>query len=224
MSFAGLRNPPLCPTARAAPCAVVGGYMRGAGKSSQGSQGSQGGAQQKTLREGGCARQLARLLVSPFLAKPIQMSFAGLRNPPLCPTARARPCALVGGYMRGKDTSPCGGDVEAPPRHPSTAAFAGRWQSHFIRRRSRVVPYGSPGYRRLRRAPPQPRGYPGNSPGCAASGKTPYRRKGIPRVRRGVGYVGDWRFARPLSEPPGVPTRWGSRLAEPPGRASSWGA
>ena len=47
--------------------------------------------------------------------------------------------------------------------------------------------------------------------GCAASGKTPYRRKGIPRVRRGVGYVGDWRFARPLSEPPGVPTRWGSR-------------
>jgi len=37
---------------------------------------------------------------SPFLAKPIQMSFAGLRNPPQSPPARARHCALVGGYMR----------------------------------------------------------------------------------------------------------------------------
>jgi len=88
------------------------------------------------------------------------MGFAGCGNPPHSPPARARPCALVGGYMRGKDTSPCGGDVEAPPRHPSTAAFAGRWQSHFIRRRSRVVPYGSPGYRRLRRAPPSPAATP----------------------------------------------------------------
>ena len=30
----------------------------------------------------GCARRLARELASPFLAKPIQMSFAGLGNPP----------------------------------------------------------------------------------------------------------------------------------------------
>jgi hypothetical protein len=36
----------------------------------------------------------------PFLAKPIQTSFAGSRNPPPSPPARARHCALVGGYMR----------------------------------------------------------------------------------------------------------------------------
>jgi len=70
---------------------------------------------------------------------------------------------------------------------------------------------------------PAPR-LPWLSPGAARHLGRLCRRKGIPRVRRGVGYVGDWRFARPLSEPPGVPTRWGSRLAEPPGRASSWGA
>jgi hypothetical protein len=32
----------------------------------------------------------------------------------------------------------------------------------------------------------------------AASGKTPFRRKGIPHVRRGVGDVGAWRLARPF--------------------------
>ena len=34
--------------------------------------------------------------------------------------------------------------------------------------------------------------------GRAASGKTPFRRKGKPHVRRGVGNVGAWRFARPF--------------------------
>ncbi len=60
----------------------------------------------------------------------------------------------------GKERKPCGGDVEAP-RHLSTAAFAGRCKFHFIIRRSRVVPYGLPGYRRFRRAPPQHRCCPG---------------------------------------------------------------
>jgi hypothetical protein len=67
---------------------------------------------------------------SPFLAKPIQMSFAGLRNPPQSPPARAPHCALVGGYMRRearKQESPAGGMSSASvPRHPSAAAFAGR--------------------------------------------------------------------------------------------------
>ena len=199
--------------------------MRGAGKSSQGSQGSQGGAQQKTLREGGCARRLARLLVSPFLAKPIQMSFAGLRNPPLCPTARARPCALVGGYMRGRVPSPlCGGDVEAPPRHLSTAAFAGCCSPISYVAALAWCPTVRRGTDDCGEHHPSPAAALAPRLGRAASGKTPFRRKGIPRVRRGVGYVGAWRFARPLSEPPGVPTGWGSLLAEPPGRASSWGA
>ena len=100
-------------------------------------------------------------LASPFLAKPIQMSFAGLGNPPLSPPARARHCALVGGYMRKeKPKSPVGG-LSRHTRHLSTAAFAGRSWSHFIHRRLRVVPYGLPGYRRLRRAPPQHRCCPG---------------------------------------------------------------
>ena len=64
---------------------------------------------------------------SPFLAKRIQMSFAGLRNPPQSPPARAPHCALVGGYMRREAESPAGGMSSASvPRHPSAAAFAGR--------------------------------------------------------------------------------------------------
>ena len=64
---------------------------------------------------------------SPFLAKRIQMSFAGLRNPPQSPPARAPHCALVGGYMRREAESPAGGMSSASvPRHLSAAAFAGR--------------------------------------------------------------------------------------------------
>jgi hypothetical protein len=64
---------------------------------------------------------------SPFLAKRIQMSFAGLGNPPQSPPARAPHCALVGGYMRREAESPAGGMSSASvPRHPSAAAFAGR--------------------------------------------------------------------------------------------------
>jgi hypothetical protein len=82
--------------------------------------------------------------------------------------------------------------------HRSTAALAGRCWSHIILRRLRVVPYGLPGYRRLRRAPPQHRRWHGPRAGSARHLGRLCRRKGIPHVRRGVGSVGAWRFARPL--------------------------
>ena len=63
-------------------------------------------------------------------------------------------------YEKGKPKAPVGG-LSRQTRHLSTAAFAGRCWSHFIHRRLRVVPYGLPGYRRLRRAPPQHRCCPG---------------------------------------------------------------
>ena len=112
------------------------------------------------MRQSAPAAPRACELASPFLANAIQMSSAGSGNPPQSPPARARHCDPVGGYMRERKESPCGGDVESP-RHLSTAAFAGRCWSHFIIRRSRVVPYGLPGYRRFRRAPPQHRCCPG---------------------------------------------------------------
>jgi hypothetical protein len=118
---------------------------------------------------------------------------------PAGPCAPLRPGRWV--YEKGEETCSCGEDVESlkKPWHLSTAAFAGRCWSHFILRRLRVVPYGLPGYRRLRRAPPQHR----CCPGASARGPPRHlgrlcRRKGIPHVRRGVGYVGAWRFARPL--------------------------
>jgi hypothetical protein len=77
------------------------------------------------------------------------MGFAEPDRPRISPQGRAPPCASVGGYMK----RPCGGVVRftlgASTRQPSQVV-----QSHFIRRRSCVVPYGLPGYRRLRRAPP----------------------------------------------------------------------
>ena len=84
---------------------------------------------------------------------------------PAGPCAPLRPGRWV--YEKGEETCSCGEDVESlkTPWHLSTAAFAGRCWSHFILRRLRVVPYGLPGYRRLRRAPPQPRGSPGSLPG-----------------------------------------------------------
>jgi hypothetical protein len=166
-------------------------------------------------------------LGSPFLAKPIQMSFAGLGNPPQSPPARAGHCALVGGYMRRKKQAPVGRMSRAlkRPWHLSTAAFAGRCWSHFIHRRLRVVPYGLPGYRRLRRAPPQHRCCPGAiRPGSsAASGKTLQAQGNTPCAPRG-GLCGCLAVRQTSSKPPGVPTGWGRLRAEPPGRASSWGA
>ncbi|KAK4133665.1 hypothetical protein BT67DRAFT_39822 [Trichocladium antarcticum] len=63
------------------------------------------------------------------------------------------------------------GGCPGRPGHLPTAAFAGCHRSHFmLSPLSRVVPYGLPGYRRLRRTtPPQPRGC---CHGATASGKT----------------------------------------------------
>src|SRR5689334_203053 len=109
------------------------------------------------------------------------MGFAEPGRPRISPQGRAPPCASVGGYMK----RPCGGVVRftlgASTRQPSRVV-----QSHFIRRRSCVVPYGLPGYRRLRRAPPL---HP-PPPRRRGISEESSRRKGIPRVRRGLGSVG----------------------------------
>ena len=162
MGFAGCGNPPLCPPARARTCAVVGGYMRGAGE-----RGSAGAATLRaTLRAEGCARRLARTLVSPFLAEPIQNGFCGMRKSAPQPAGSCAPLRIGRWVYEREGPKPtlwggCRGTAPAP-LHGGLRRLL---QSHFIRRRSRVVPYGSPGYRRLRRAPPQPRGCPGTSPG-----------------------------------------------------------
>ena len=62
---------------------------------------------------------------SPFLAKRIQMSFAGFGFPPSNPPARAQHCALVGGYMRKEQNNLLWGGCPGHPGHLSTAAFAG---------------------------------------------------------------------------------------------------
>jgi hypothetical protein len=116
----------------------------------------------------------------------------------------AGPCGPLrpGRWVHEKGRKPlCGGDVgrQSWHRHLSAAAFAGRCRSHFIHRRLRVVPYGLPGCRRLRRTPPQHRCCPcATARGFARHLGRLCRRKGIPHVRRGVGYVGAWRLARPL--------------------------
>jgi hypothetical protein len=136
---------------------------------------------------------------SPFFAKRIQNEFCGIGKSTQEP---AGPCAPLNGGRwvceREGAGSPCGGDVEAQPWHLSAAAFTGRCWSQFIHRRSRAVPYGLPGYRRLRRAPPQHRGLARLFRARRGIWEDSFRRKGIPRVRRGVGYVGAWRFARPF--------------------------
>lgn len=143
-----------------------------------------------------------------FLQIPYKTGFAGLGSWPTNPPARAQHCALAGGYVR-KEAS-CGGDARVslgtPPRQPSRAA-----QSRFLPCRLRVVPYGLPGYRRLRRAPPQQRGRtpPLRGGGGAASGKTPEAQGTTPCAPRG-GLCGCLAARQTSPKPPGVPTGWGS--------------
>ena len=70
------------------------------------------------------------MAASPFLAKPIQMSFSGSAHLLKSPPARARHCALVGGYVRKgeqKEARSCGEVVRVAlgtsPRQPSQAAL-----------------------------------------------------------------------------------------------------
>ena len=163
----------------------------------------------------------------PISSKTHTNAFCGIEKStpePAGPCAPLRPGRWV--YEKGS-RKPCGGDVE---RLSASAPLRGSL------RRPLTVPFltSPPSRGALRSAgvptiaastTPAPllpwRIRPGAS---AASGKTPFRRKGIPHMRRGVGYVGVWRFAIPVQKPPGVPTGWGRLRAEPPGRASSWGA
>lgn len=84
--------------------------------------------------------------------------------------------------------------------------------SHFILRRLRVVPYGLPGYRRLRRAPPQHHCSPGrsHSPGPARHlGRLRQAQGNTPCAPRG-GLCGLLAARQTFQKPPGVPTGWGS--------------
>jgi hypothetical protein len=113
-------------------------YEKGAGRAAAGGQGAplDGAAglrgmrsvclqrTQVSSRRPFCGCELA----SPFLAEPIQMSSAGLGNPPQSPPARAGHCALVGGYMRKEERLSAGGmsgashGIGTSPRQPSQAA------------------------------------------------------------------------------------------------------
>ena len=125
-------------------------------------------------------------LASRLLAKPIQTSFAAIGKPtqePAGPCAPLRPGRWV--YEKeGKRTLWAGRRVYSAPVHGSLHRQL--W-SHFILRRLRVVPYGLPGYRRLRRAPPQHRCSPSKSreglrgiweDSVQAQGNTPYAPRG----------------------------------------------
>jgi hypothetical protein len=142
-------------------------------------------------------------LASPFLAKPIQMSFAGLGNPPQSPPARAPHCALVGGYVRKEEKAPAGrmsrvslAEDSAPPRgslrRPLLVPFHTSPPSRGALRSAGVPTIAASTTSAPLLPPARLR------PACARHLGRLCRRKGIPHVRRGVGYVGAWRFARPV--------------------------
>ena len=154
--------------------------------------------------------------VSRFLAKPIQNGFCGTR-PSAHQPAKACPALRVGRWVYEKALWG-GRPVHTGRLH--TAAFAGCsvpfHTSPLLRGalRSAGVPTIAAS---TTTAPPAP----------AAEGisEESSRRKGVPRVRRGLGSVGDWRFATLTIQPPGVPAGWRSlQGCSLPVGASSWGA
>ena len=109
------------------------------------------------------ARSLAR---EPIFSEAHTNEFCGIEKSAPLPDGSCAPLRIGRWVYEREGPKPtlwggCRGTAPAP-LHGGLRRLL---QSHFIRRRSRVVPYGSPGYRRLRRAPPQPRGCPGTSPG-----------------------------------------------------------
>jgi len=200
MSSAGLGNPPKSPPGRAGHCTQAGGYMRReraeqrpAWEQQYSSNGILGGSWAAAAavvrsRSAGRVRGARRLvceLASRFLAKPIQMSFAGLGNPPKSPLGRAPHCTPAGGYMRKEQTSSCGGDVEAQLLAPLHGGL----------RRPLSVPFHTSPLSRgaLRSAggptiaastTPAPR-HPGSRQACAASGKTLQAQGNTPCAPRG---------------------------------------
>lgn len=126
------------------------------------------------------------------------MSFAGLGFLLISPPARAQHCTLAGGYMKREPKQLPAEGMSGSPWAPLRGSL--RWQL--------LVPFHTSPLSRgaLRSAgvptiaastTPAPR-LPWLSPGAARHLGRLCRRKGIPRVRRGVGYVGCWRFARPF--------------------------
>jgi hypothetical protein len=248
MSLAGSEDPPKSPPGRAAHCALVGGYMRkeqaraaraakaataasARGQSLPAVYVPAGSVPRGPILPGSgllaglamhdlCGRELARR----FLAKPIQMSFAGPENPPKSPPARAPHCALVGGYTRKRVPSSVGrlsGQVlGTSPRQPSQAAFgpvsyiaALAWCPTVCRGTDDCGEH-HPSTAAARALRPGP---------SAASGKTPQAQGNTPSAPRG-GRCGCLAARQTSTKPPGVPTGWGRLRAEPPGRASSLGA
>jgi hypothetical protein len=125
MSFSGSGNPPQSPPARAPHCALVGGYMRKERARRLGQRAQLAIESLAWFRSPWCLLRwlwpprrfevhfvCVCELASRFLAKPIQMSFAGSGNPPQSQPGRAPHCALVGGYVRKREKPQlCGGDV-----------------------------------------------------------------------------------------------------------------
>jgi hypothetical protein len=137
-------------------------------------------------------------LASPFLAKRIQIEFCGIGKStpePAGPWDPLRPGRWV--YEKGTDKLLWGGmsrhSLGTSPRRPSQAAV------------SPILYIAA-----LAWCPTVCRGtddcgehHPSTAAPLALAGAARHlgrlcRRKGIPRVRRGVGYVGAWRFARPF--------------------------
>lgn len=164
MGFAGCDRRHGNPQGRGAPCASVGGYTRGEKrKRRRRRERERRPAGRGRLRSGSVAFRVFRprpaalgflggfcVAVSRFLAKPIQNGFCGIR-PLAREPAGACPALRVGRWVYEKALR---GGRPAQAGRPHAAAFAGFATFQFRIRRSRVVPYGLPGYRRLRREPP----------------------------------------------------------------------
>ena len=166
-----------------------------------------------------------RELASPFFAKPIQMSFAGLGNPHHSPPVRAAHCTQAGGYVKGKEKkSPAGwmsrlalAPLRGSLRRPLFVPFHTSPLSRGALRSAGVPTIAAS----TTPAPQLPRRTRRGSRGIWEDS---IRRKGIPHVRRGVGFVGFWRLARPSISHRGYLPVGDAFRAEPLGRASSWGA
>jgi hypothetical protein len=150
------------------------------------------------------------------------MGFAGPGLRLLSPPAREPHCTPVGGYARKRARKRSqkashllsrGGDVRVAlgtsPRQPSRAS---RSPGSYVA----AIARGPTGNRSSKRSPASTTPAPPPPPSAPRAGGPArhlgrlLRRKGIPRVRRGLGSVGAWPLARPTSKPPGVPTGWGS--------------
>jgi hypothetical protein len=139
------------------------------------------------------------------------MSFAGLGDPPKSPPGRAGLCAPVGGYMRKRKKSLCGGVVGpwlgTSPRQPSSAALVPFHTSPPSRGalRSAGVPTIAAS---TTPAPLQPRAL--HSPGPARHlGRLRQAQGNTPCAPRG-GLCGLLAARQTFQKPPGVPTGWGS--------------